>query len=60
MQASSGVSRPLSNVHQVFGVPVHKLATGDGKVPLVFDRLVTTIEMYGIYTEGIYRKSGVS
>ncbi|XP_018913813.1 unconventional myosin-IXb isoform X2 [Bemisia tabaci] len=60
MQASSGVSRPLSNVHQVFGVPVHKLATGDGKVPLVFDRLVTTIEMYGIYTEGIYRKSGVT
>ncbi|KAL0271654.1 UNVERIFIED_CONTAM: hypothetical protein PYX00_008678 [Menopon gallinae] len=44
---------------RVFGVPVHKLAT-DGKVPLVVDRLITTIEMYGLYTEGIYRKSGVS
>lgn len=43
---------------RVFGVPVHKLAT-DGKVPLVVDRLITTIEMYGLYTEGIYRKSGV-
>mgnify|MGYP002715720848 CR=1 FL=1 len=44
---------------RVFGVPVHKLAS-DGKVPVVVDRLITTIEMYGLYTEGIYRKSGVS
>lgn len=46
--------------HRVFGVPLHQLATGDGKVPLVVDRLITTIEMYGMYMEGIYRKSGVS
>lgn len=32
----------------------------NGKVPLVVERLITTIEMYGLYTEGIYRKSGVS
>lgn len=44
----------------VFGVPLYKLSTGDGKVPVVVDRLVTTIELYGLYTEGIYRKSGVS
>lgn len=28
-------------------------------MPLVVERLITTIEMYGLYTEGIYRKSGV-
>ncbi|PSN45275.1 hypothetical protein C0J52_10353 [Blattella germanica] len=41
-------------------IPLHLLACGDGKVPIVVDRLITTIEMYGLYTEGIYRKSGVS
>lgn len=46
--------------NRVFGVPLHQLATGEGKVPLVVDRLITTIEMYGLYMEGIYRKSGVS
>lgn len=41
-------------------MPLYKLDCGDGKVPLVVDRLITTIEMHGLYTEGIYRKSGVS
>lgn len=45
--------------HPVFGVPLEQLTTGDEKIPLVVDRLITTIEMYGLYTEGIYRKSGV-
>ncbi|XP_054286933.1 unconventional myosin-IXa-like isoform X1 [Macrosteles quadrilineatus] len=53
---AGGVMSPF----RVFGVPLHQLATGDGKVPLVVDRLITTIEMYGLYMEGIYRKSGVS
>lgn len=48
------------NYRKVFGIPLHKLDFGDGKVPLVVDRLITTIEMHGLYTEGIYRKSGVS
>ncbi|XP_018365174.1 PREDICTED: unconventional myosin-IXb-like isoform X2 [Trachymyrmex cornetzi] len=48
------------NSRKVFGVPLYKLDCGDGKVPLVVDRLITTIEMHGLYTEGIYRKSGVS
>ncbi|XP_043474580.1 unconventional myosin-IXa-like isoform X2 [Leptopilina heterotoma] len=48
------------NSRHVFGVPLYKLDSGDGKVPLVVDRLITTIEMRGLYTEGIYRKSGVS
>ncbi|XP_011136233.1 unconventional myosin-IXa isoform X1 [Harpegnathos saltator] len=49
-----------TNPRKVFGVPLYKLDCGDGKVPLVVDRLITTIEMHGLYTEGIYRKSGVS
>ncbi|XP_033331080.1 unconventional myosin-IXa isoform X3 [Megalopta genalis] len=48
------------NSRKVFGVQLYKLDCGDGKVPLVVDRLITTIEMHGLYTEGIYRKSGVS
>lgn len=45
---------------RIFGVALHKLTAGDGKIPVVIDRLITTIEMYGLYTEGIYRKSGLS
>ncbi|XP_059490432.1 unconventional myosin-IXa-like isoform X2 [Neocloeon triangulifer] len=47
---------------KVFGVPLYRLITGNGdcKIPIVVDRLINIIEMYGIYTEGIYRKSGVS
>ncbi|XP_044740758.1 unconventional myosin-IXa-like [Chrysoperla carnea] len=45
---------------RIFGVPLNQLVSGDSKVPPVVDRLITTIEMYGMYTEGIYRKSGVS
>lgn len=51
---SSGAGGP-----RVFGVPLHQLAIGDGKVPIVVDRLITTIEMRGLYVEGLYRKSGV-
>lgn len=46
--------------HKVFGVPLVTLVTEDAKVPLVIERLLTTIEVHGIYAEGIYRKSGVS
>lgn len=53
--ASSGAAS-----NNVFGVPLHLVSTGNGKVPLVVERLITTIEMYGLYTEGVYRKSGVS
>jgi RhoGAP domain len=43
-----------------FGVPLLRLTTGDNKIPIVVERLINTIEMYGLYTEGIYRKSGAS
>lgn len=45
---------------RVFGVRLALLLTGECKIPVVLDRLITTIEMHGLYTEGIYRKSGVS
>ncbi|XP_076663823.1 unconventional myosin-IXa isoform X2 [Andrena cerasifolii] len=64
MKASAECGKDASlhemNSRKVFGVPLYKLDCGDGKVPLVVDRLITTIEMHGLYTEGIYRKSGVS
>ncbi|XP_059056104.1 unconventional myosin-IXa-like [Achroia grisella] len=45
---------------KVFGVPLCELPTGDTNIPIVVDRLITTIEMTGLYTEGLYRKSGLS
>ncbi|GBP31606.1 Unconventional myosin-IXa [Eumeta japonica] len=45
---------------KVFGVPLYELPTGDSNIPIVVDRLITTIEMTGLYTEGLYRKSGLS
>lgn len=45
---------------QVFGVPLPDLPTGETNIPIVVDRLITTIEMTGLYTEGLYRKSGLS
>lgn len=41
-------------------MPLLRLTTGDNKIPVVVERLINTIEMYGLYTEGIYRKSGAS
>ncbi|CAB3244549.1 unnamed protein product [Arctia plantaginis] len=45
---------------KVFGMPLTELPTGDSNIPIVVDRLITTIEMTGLYTEGLYRKSGLS
>ncbi|XP_034833459.1 unconventional myosin-IXa-like isoform X2 [Maniola hyperantus] len=45
---------------KVFGIPLSELPTGEGNIPLVVDRLFTTIEMTGLYIEGLYRKSGLS
>lgn len=44
----------------VFGRPLGELDLSMGKVPAVVECLITIIEMYGMYTEGIYRKPGVS
>lgn len=47
----------------LFGVPLTALcASADGtvKIPAKIDALITKIEMHGLYTEGLYRKSGVN
>lgn len=43
---------------RVFGVPLEALVRPGEKIPSVVDRLITSIELYGLYTEGLYRKSG--
>lgn len=45
---------------KVFGRPLGELDLSLGKIPAVVEGLITFIEMYGMYTEGIYRKPGVS
>lgn len=45
---------------KVFGVSLVTLITDENKVPLVIEKLLGTIELFGLYTEGIYRKSGAS
>lgn len=41
-----------------FGVELSQLTTDDRAVPLVVEKLINYIEIHGLYTEGIYRKSG--
>ncbi|XP_038120961.1 unconventional myosin-IXb isoform X4 [Culex quinquefasciatus] len=47
---------------KLFGVPLTTLCAGsDGiKIPAQIYSLIMMIEMHGLYSEGIYRKSGVS
>lgn len=46
----------------LFGVPLTALCMADGgvKIPIKIEQLITKIEMHGLYTEGLYRKSGVN
>ncbi|XP_068598341.1 unconventional myosin-IXAa [Brachionichthys hirsutus] len=41
-----------------FGVEVSRLTSDERTVPLVVEKLINYIELHGLYTEGIYRKSG--
>lgn len=43
-----------------FGVPLDRLVDEERRVPQVVEDLVTKIEMKGLYTEGLYRKSGTT
>nr|XP_006006188.1 PREDICTED: unconventional myosin-IXb isoform X2 [Latimeria chalumnae] len=43
-----------------FGVLVCALTNEKNSVPLVLEKLLEYVEMHGLYTEGIYRKSGVA
>lgn len=47
----------------LFGVPVTSLCCMEDnavKIPVKIEQIITKIEMHGLYTEGLYRKSGVS
>lgn len=62
-RGSGGSKGPVYKpVHlgKVFGVPLENLVTAEEKIPIVVTKLITSVELYGIYTEGLYRKSGAS
>uniref|UniRef100_A0A673AJ11 Myosin IXAb n=1 Tax=Sphaeramia orbicularis TaxID=375764 RepID=A0A673AJ11_9TELE len=41
-----------------FGVELSRLTSDERAVPHLVEKLINYIEMHGLYTEGIYRKSG--
>lgn len=41
-----------------FGVELSRLTNEERTVPQLVEKLINYIEMHGLYTEGIYRKSG--
>ena len=45
---------------QVMGVPLVHLLTGRQLIPPVIEKLITAIELHGLYTEGLYRKTGAA
>ena len=42
----------------MFGVPLASLMSENDKVPAFLENLIMSIELHGLYTEGIYRKAG--
>uniref|UniRef100_A0A8C5WQ59 Myosin IXB n=1 Tax=Laticauda laticaudata TaxID=8630 RepID=A0A8C5WQ59_LATLA len=54
-QAKKGDQDPES---RHFGVSVSLLTSEKNSVPIVMEKLLEYVEMHGLYTEGIYRKSG--
>lgn len=44
----------------LFGAPLEKLVNEESHIPAVIEKLITAIELRGLYTEGIYRKSGIA
>ncbi|KAI4892972.1 hypothetical protein NFI96_021862 [Prochilodus magdalenae] len=41
-----------------FGVHVSSLTSNEAPVPVVMEMMLSYVELHGLYTEGIYRKSG--
>ncbi|KAI9565582.1 hypothetical protein GHT06_009374 [Daphnia sinensis] len=64
----SGLPNPAAeSPGSLFGVTLDKLVASSGaasgsqqRLPPIIERLISTIELVGLYTEGLYRKSGVS
>uniref|UniRef100_A0A8C1SUT3 Myosin IXAb n=1 Tax=Cyprinus carpio TaxID=7962 RepID=A0A8C1SUT3_CYPCA len=55
---SSVLFNHISLSSRQFGVELSRLTSDERAVPLVVEKLINYIEMHGLYTEGIYRKSG--
>ena len=45
---------------RVFGAPLDSLVGEEQVIPAVLEKLITAIELRGLYTEGLYRKSGTA
>ncbi|KAB7495361.1 N-chimaerin, partial [Armadillidium nasatum] len=45
---------------KIFGVPLENLVGEDDKIPSVVEKIMASLEFHGLYTEGLYRKSGAS
>ena len=43
---------------KVFGVPIPSLVEEGEKIPVFLENLIMLVENHGLFTEGIYRKSG--
>ncbi|XP_064649204.1 unconventional myosin-IXAa-like isoform X26 [Lineus longissimus] len=48
-----------SSSGKVFGAPLSHLILDGMTIPTIFDDMINAIEANGLYTEGLYRKSGV-
>ncbi|BFY98087.1 hypothetical protein BsWGS_01126 [Bradybaena similaris] len=45
---------------QLFGAKLETLVSDTQKVPLICERIMSTLERTGLYIEGVYRKSGAA
>uniref|UniRef100_A0A8C3Y0A3 Myosin IXA n=1 Tax=Catharus ustulatus TaxID=91951 RepID=A0A8C3Y0A3_CATUS len=57
-QSAQSFSKCCSLSPRQFGVELSRLTSEERAVPLLVEKLINYIEMHGLYTEGIYRKSG--
>ncbi|XP_021359294.1 unconventional myosin-IXa-like isoform X8 [Mizuhopecten yessoensis] len=44
----------------VFGAPLASLISEKDKIPVVVGKLINLVELHGLYTVGVYRKSGAN
>lgn len=60
ISVSCRVTLPKPPGKRVFGAPLESLVADEQPIPLVLEKLITAIELRGLYTEGLYRKSGTT
>ena len=58
--SAGSLSETSNSTGKLFSVPLENLVTDIGKIPGVIERLITKLELYGLYTEGLYRKCGAA